>query len=238
MAQALATPGSCRVLNCGRALNVHGRTATGIPRSKEDLRLKIVILGPDGAGKSSVISGLLDQLNPAGFVVKMRHLKPRTVAKLRGQPEMIVVDPHGKPPRGAFLSLVKLIVWIFEEWYANFFHEKKSTLLVCDRYYHDLLVDPRRYRFGAPLWTAKLVGMLMPQPKLWILLNAPAEVLQARKQEVAPAETARQCEAYVKFIRTRRNHAIIDASQPLDKVITDVEQVITNALVEHEGNCE
>jgi thymidylate kinase len=207
-------------------------------QSKETLNLKIVILGPDGAGKSSVIDGLMHRLNSLRLAVKMRHLKPRIVAKLRNQAEIIVVDPHGKPPRGTFLSLVKLFVWIFEEWYANFFSEKRGTLLICDRYYHDLLVDPKRYRFGAPLWTARLVGMLMPQPKLWILLNAPAEVLQVRKQEVAPEETARQCEAYIKFIRTRRSHAIIDASQPLDKVIMDVEQVIADVLVEHEGSRE
>jgi thymidylate kinase len=168
-------------------------------------------------------------------MVKMRHLKPRTVARWRGQKEIIVVDPHGKLPRGAFLSLVKVFVWIFEEWYATLVHEK-GDLLVCDRYYHDLLVDPRRYRFGAPLWTAKLVGKMMPQPRLWILLNAPAEVLQARKQEVTPEETARQCSAYLAFIQTQRSHAVVDASQSLEQVIADVEQAIKRNLMEDQGN--
>lgn len=168
--------------------------------------------------------------------VKMRHLKPRMVAQLRGQQITIVYDPHGKPPRGAFLSLVKIVIWLGEEWYARLFHEEKGTHLICDRYYHDLLVDPKRYRFGAPLWTARFIGRLMPQPRLWILLNAPAEVLQARKQEVAAEETARQCKAYLDFIRTRQKHVVVDASQPLDKVITDAERAINEALVEDESH--
>lgn len=195
-----------------------------------------MILGPDGAGKSSIISGLMGRLVCGERTVKMRHLKPRYIARLRGQPDAIVVDPHGKPPRGAFLSLVKIGVWVVEEWYANLFYEKKEMLLICDRYYHDLLVDPKRYRFGAPLWTARLVGKLMPQPELWILLDAPAEVLQARKQEVPREETARQCRAYLDFIRTQRKHVVVDAAQSLDKVIADVEYAINEALTKEERN--
>ncbi len=198
--------------------------------------MKIVLLGPDGAGKSSVINGLMSRLEGGERAVKMRHLKPRMVAQMRGQPITIVVDPHGKPPRGTFLSLVKIVVWLGEEWYANLFQEKKETLLICDRYYHDLLVDPKRFRFGAPLWIAGLIGRLMPQPGLWILLNAPAEVLQARKQEVAREETARQCKAYLDFIRTRKRHVVVDSSQPLDKVIADAERAIKEALMEDKGN--
>jgi thymidylate kinase len=195
-----------------------------------------VILGPDGAGKSSVIDGLMGTLECGGRTVKMRHLKPRFVAQLRNQPVIIVVDPHGKPPRGALLSLVKIVVWLIEEWYADLFHERKETVLICDRYYHDLLVDPKRYRFGAPLWMAQLVGRLMPQPKLWILLSAPAEVLQARKQEVTPEETARQCNAYLAFVHKLREHRIVDASQSLDKVIADAARAIEQALIEDAGH--
>jgi thymidylate kinase len=195
-----------------------------------------VILGPDGAGKSSVIDGLMGRLECGGRTVKMRHLKPRFVAQLRNQPNIIVVDPHGKPPRGALLSLTKIVVWLVEEWYAYLFYEKKETVLICDRYYHDLLVDPRRYRFGAPVWTAVLVGRLMPQPKLWILLDAPANVLQMRKREVTPDETARQCDAYRAFVRNQREHAVVDASQSLDKVIADAAHAIQEALIEDAGN--
>lgn len=178
----------------------------------------------------------MSRLEAGERAVKMRHLKPRMVAQLRGQQIAIVYDPHGKPPRGAFLSLVKIVVWLGEEWYSTLFQEEKETLLISDRFFHDLLVDPRRFRFGAPLWTARLIGMLMPQPRLWILLNAPAEVLQTRKQEVAPEETERQCKAYLDFIRTRPKHAIVDASQPLHKVIADAEHAIKEALLEGEGN--
>jgi thymidylate kinase len=198
--------------------------------------LKIVILGPDGAGKSSVIRGLIGELNQRGRVVKMRHLKPRIVMRRLGESVTIVVDPHGKPPRSALISLAKIFVWLMEEWYAYLFQERKAELLLCDRYYHYLLVDPIRYRYGGPMSIARLIGTLMPQPRLWVLLDAPAEVLQARKQEVPPEETARQRQAYLSQVKKQRNYVIVDASQPLDKVITDVEHAITAAVIEFEGN--
>jgi thymidylate kinase len=153
-----------------------------------------------------------------------------------GESVTIVVDPHGKPPRSALISLAKIFVWLMEEWYAYLFQERKAELLLCDRYYHDLLVDPIRYRYGGPMSIARLIGTLMPQPRLWVLLDAPAEVLQARKQEVPPEETARQRQAYLSQVKKQRNYVIVDASQPLDKVITDVEHAITAAVIEFEGN--
>jgi thymidylate kinase len=192
--------------------------------------MKVVLLGADGAGKSSVIDGLIRRLNAAGIAARTRHLKPKLVMpQLRENPDRMVVDPHGKPPRGAFLSLVKIGVWVLEEWYATLFQEEKNTLLICDRYFHDLLIDPRRYRYGGPMWMARLIAALMPQPRLWVLLDAPPEVLRQRKQEVAPEETARQREAYLAFVRRRRRHAIVDAAQPLEQVEAEVQWAIAVA---------
>jgi len=198
--------------------------------------LKIVILGPDGAGKSSVIQGLIGRLEQDGRIVKMRHLKPQILLRRRGAAVMIVVDPHGKPPRSALTSVVKILVWLMEEWYAYLFQDDGRTLLICDRYYHDLLVDPLRYRYGGSMGAARLVGKMMPRPKLWLLLDAPAEILQARKQEVSLEETERQRSAYRAFVQGQKDHAIVDAAQPLDKVIADVERIVTRALIEHEGD--
>ena len=155
--------------------------------------------------------------------MKMRHLKPFFVWPRRGVPVLINPVPHCKPPRSALTSLVKIIVWLLEEWYANLFQDKKEALLICDRYYHDLLVDPIRYRYGGPMSIARLIGNLMPQPRLWVLLDAPAEVLQARKQEVPRRKPRGNADAYLSLVRKQKNYVIVDASQSLDKVIADVQ---------------
>lgn len=166
----------------------------------------------------------------------MRHLKPRTALLQRGDTLATVVDPHGKTPRKALPSLVKILVWLMEEWRANLFQDKKSELLICDRYYHDLLIDPRRYRYGGPLTAARLIGKLMPQPDLWLLLDAPAPVLQARKQEVPIEETERQRHAYLEFVQSQKYHRIVDASQPLSQVIADAQAAISEVLNGMKGN--
>ncbi|MGA7831604.1 MAG: hypothetical protein WCA21_11630 [Terracidiphilus sp.] len=179
----------------------------------------------------------MENLKQRGCIVEMRHLKPRIVLPRRKERVTIVADPQGKPPRSALTSMVKLFVWLLEEWYATLFIDKNETLLICDRYYHDLLIDPIRYRYGGPLWIATLVGKLIPQPRLWVLLDAPAEVLQARKQEVTSKESARQRQAYLDFIRSQPRYEIADASQPLKEVIANVERFVAAAVIKAEhGN--
>jgi len=164
----------------------------------------------------------------------MRHLKPRLI--LRGDSASIVTDPHGKLPRSVLVSAAKILVWFVEEWFASLFCDRKNELLICDRYYHDILVDPKRYRFGGPVWAARFVGNLMPQPDLWVLLDAASEVLRSRKQEVTLEETQRQRYAYQSFIKEQRNSVVVNAAQPLDKVIDNVELAITDAVVRDAAN--
>ena len=59
--------------------------------------------------------------------------------------------------------------------------------MLFDRYHGDLLVDPRRYRYGGPMSLARLIVRFMPQPDLVFFLDATPEILLARKQEVSHA---------------------------------------------------
>ena len=98
----------------------------------------------------------------------------------------------------------------------------RGGLVVVDRYYYDFLVDQRRYRLNVPHWAVRLLFSLVKKPDLVLLFDAPAEVLQARKQEVTPAETARQVEAYRKLVGGLPNGVIVDATKPIEQVTAEV----------------
>ncbi len=189
----------------------------------------VAVLGVDGSGKSSVISGLKVRLNHVAKSVEFRHLRPHFLFGRKGA-HGVVVDPHAKPPRSGLTSIGKILAWLAEEWVGQYVGRKAVTLRICDRFYHDLLVDSLRYRYGGPQWIARLVGSMMPQPELWLLLDAPLDVVRARKQEVSEEETARQIEAYRSFVNTTRNHVIVDAAQPVDEVVDDVCAAIIDTL--------
>lgn len=196
--------------------------------------LHVAFLGPDGSGKSSVIDRVIPDLAPAFRKTAYFHLRPGLgIKKNDGKP---VVDPHGQVPRNMAASVAKVFyLWLdyFLGWWLAVWPKKAhSTLVVFDRYYHDLLVDPKRYRYGGPMWLARWVGKLIPKPDIWILLDAPPEVLQARKQEVPFEETARQREEYLKLVRDMKNGVVIDASQNLNDVVADVNEAILDFMAE------
>jgi thymidylate kinase len=60
------------------------------------------------------------------------------------------------------------------------------------------------------------------QPDLVFILDAPAEVLQSRKQEVSLAESSRQRLAYESLAKEFNNAHIINTNQPVEQVINDV----------------
>lgn len=195
--------------------------------------LMIVILGTDGSGKSTVIAQMKQDLAPAFRQTHYIHLRPRLGRKLDND-EAPVIDPHGQPLRSWLASVLKLIYFLFDYGigYILKIYPKlvRSTFVIFDRYYHDLLVDSRRYRYGGPRWCAQFIAQLVPKPDLWILLDAPVEVLQARKQEVPFEETARQRKAYLHLVNNLPNASVVDAAQPLHSVVADVDKTILDYM--------
>jgi thymidylate kinase len=195
----------------------------------------IVFLGTDGSGKSSVINGVCDGLEREGYETRKFHLRVPFIEDSGAVP-VPVVDPHGKRPHAKWLSAAKVFYLLFYYWWGHFFKVrpllKRNTVVVFDRYYHDMLVDPKRYRYGGSAWLARLAGWLIPKPGLWILLDAPADVLQSRKQEVPFAETVRQRKEYLKQIKKMKNGVVVDASKILDEVVADAHEVVLSFIAE------
>jgi thymidylate kinase len=196
----------------------------------------IAFLGPDGSGKSSVIENVRLDLAPAFRRTAYFHLRPQVGQGTGARVVIDATDPHGQAPRGMLSSMGKVLFYLFDYTAGHLLKVRpkliRSTLVIFDRYYHDLLVDPRRYRYGGPRWFSRLAGRLVPRPDVFVFLDAPPEVLQARKQEVPFEETGRQRAAYLELARTLRNSHVIDASRPLHVVIEQVERLILT-LLEH-----
>lgn len=153
------------------------------------------------------------------------------------QPPSNLHDPHALPPRKLVVSLAglgfKWANYTLSGYVADIYPRLvRSTLVLLDRDYHDLLVDPKRYRYGGPAWLARAVGWFIPRPQLVILLDAPPEVLYSRRRELPFGEITRQREAYLELTTNLPNGHVVDASKPLDEVVVRVEQLILDYMAE------
>jgi thymidylate kinase len=181
----------------------------------------LCFLGADGAGKSTIIKALQNNLRDTVKEMSYVHLKPSLKANTQDN-KVVVDDPHNMPTRNNFISTAKLLWWLILYRYDHVLHKHRcSAIRIWDRHYSDVYIDPKRYRYGAPMRIAKFIGTLIPQPDLFFVLDAPAEVIQARKQEVPLAETQRQRNEYLKFAREQPNCIILNTSVGIEQTVKE-----------------
>ena len=207
------------------------RSRRGLSRLMRPEGLVVVVLGPDGSGKSSVIDSLKADMAHVFTRTQRLHFRPKTFSRTRAEVSEIS-NPHSRPARGLWTSLVKLAYYASDNILGYLFRIRpvltRAGFVAFDRYYHDLLVDPRRYRYGGPRWAVQWLGNVVPRPHLFLLLDAPVAVIQARRQEVSTEEMVRQRGAYRSLARRLLRAFVMDASQEREDVTRQAEAVILN----------
>ena len=196
--------------------------------------LSVAVLGPDGAGKSTLIQGLQREMAGAFRRTATLHLMPGLLRK--GGDGKPVTDPHGHPPRSWLTSLLKLGYYWLD--YTLGYRLKirpalvRSALVLFDRYYDDLLLDPKRYRYGGPMAAARGLRRFIPRPDLFLVLDVPVETLLARKQEVPKEEAERQVKAYRAFARSTPNAFLLDGAASPEEVLRQARDVLLDYLTQ------
>mgnify|MGYP003393198367 CR=1 FL=1 len=207
-------------------------TARRVKRVLNPDGVSVAFLGPDGAGKSSVIEALPSKLNSVFPRAKELGFAPGLLSFIR-RGRQSASEPHGLKPRSLLISLARVAYWMLYYILGRIalrFTLARSTLVLYDRHFVDILVDQKRYRYGGPLWLLRLAWRCIPKPDLIILLDAPAEVLQARKQEVPMEVSARQRQAYLALVQTLPNGRIVDTSQRPEHVANSVVEIIVRHI--------
>jgi thymidylate kinase len=188
-----------------------------VRRALRPTGLMVAVLGPDGAGKSTVIEGLHRELSQVFRRTYRFHLRPRLLARA-GAASAPVTDPHGLPPRGKLASLAKLVFFVLDAWVGHALCvsplKRRSSLVIFDRYAQDMLADPLRYRLSTPRWLNAVLLRPIPPPDLWLILDAPAPVLLGRKAEVSEAACAAQLAGYRHLLQELPHAVGIDTAQP------------------------
>ncbi len=224
----------------------------------------VALIGPDGAGKTTIARILPDLLPMPTTYLYMgvaaessNRLLPTTRViealkarrRARATPDTgttadrtpggtSATQPRRRPGHplkraakamGAGLRLGNRLA---EEWYRQalaWAHQARGEVVLFDRHFYidyhaaDIAAAPTSGRRRFHGW---MLQHLYPRPDLVVYLDAPAEVLLARKGEGTLESIARRQADYLSLAEDVEHFAIVDANRPLDAVTSDVVDAI------------
>lgn len=162
----------------------------------------VALVGPDGAGKTTVARQLAVLAEERGLAFRYVHWIPRWTA-----PQVDVAQPTGPPPpkRRAparltpstkVLSVLRLLRNLVRFWTGYLLGMRRfvgpgrnrGSLVVADRWIYNYVGQPSSVAYHGPPGLARLAARLAPRPDVIAVLDAPAEVVVARKGELTVEE--------------------------------------------------
>jgi len=166
---------------------------------------------------------------------RMSPAAPSSTSAVHGTDGARVTRRRRRPLRVAARAIgagLRLGNRMAEEWYRQgiaWAHQAKGEVVLFDRHFYidyhaaDIAGAPTSGRRRVHGW---MLGHVYPRPDLVVYLDAPTEVLLARKGEGTLESIARRQADYRSLADEVEHFAIVDANRPLEAVIDDVVQEI------------
>lgn len=215
--------------------------------NKSNRGMMICILSTDGGGKSSVSKAILEKLLGCFRKTDKLHWRPGVLPQIRTllgksrlENEFVIANPHSLKRRSRITSFLRWMYYLFDYIIGYYFKilpmKIKTTAVIMDRYYYDIIVDPIRYGFNLPKWLLKLPLRFIPKPDLTIYLDNTPEELYKRKQELPIEELERQVRDWREFIPSLPNARIVTTNKPLEDVVYEVTRLVLERRAEMTRN--
>jgi thymidylate kinase len=218
-------------------------------------KFSVALIGCDGAGKTTVARALErrpdlrirylymgvspDSSNRQLPTTKLAHALKRRRGALPDTAGPRAHPPGPLPPaslprrlRRSVRSTLRTTNRVAEEWYRQLLassYRRRGEIVLFDRHFvadfHAADVTGQ-HRTLARRVHGLLLEHVYPKPDLVIFLDAPPEVLYARKGEGTIASLARRRSEYLQLAESTENFAVVEATRPLDDVVGEVTRIV------------
>lgn len=183
----------------------------------------VALLGPDGAGKGTIIEALRERIPVGLSVVYLGERRPRGTSGPRVRARVSALREC------AFVMYRALRFWSLL--LRGYLAAWSGHIVLCDRHpIEALAIRPRTSRSAA--WLERvLFGRLMPWPDAVAVLDAPGEVLYARKREHSPNVLEHQRQRY-RDTFVPRGARLISTTNGVEAAISEASALVWAALRE------
>jgi thymidylate kinase len=194
----------------------------------------LMIVGPDGTGKTTLSNALAEHLRKQGPVRVLANRKGvESFALLpRRAPRGPTTMPHRDPPHPPLLSFAKVLYWLVDVHLAWLVKIRPSLTrgewVIVERGWWDMAVDPLRYRLRVSPRLGRFLARLMPRPTLLVALEASPEGITARKAQLPIPELSRQMRAWHELVPPGQRRLYLDTSAPVEDLVRTVSRAIGN----------
>lgn len=193
----------------GLRLRIEGRFPIPRARAWRTRGLGVAIMGPDGAGKSTLIANL-----ERSFPLPVRSIYMGLYQGEESRKQSRFTVPG--------VALLSNLARQQLRWLQGLRHRLRGALVVFDRYTYDSLLPTGRPISRLGRLRRGLLGHACPGPDLVAVLDAPAEVLFARKGEHDLELLDLHRRGLLELAGRLSNAVVIDAGQDSEAVASDV----------------
>lgn len=187
-----------------------GRLPGGAPAG-----VRVVLLGPDGAGKSTLSNGLKQTLPLPVHEIYMGVFRMDNWQKVT---RLI--------PGLGLVSRLSRLRWRAGK--AGYFC-RRGHVVVFDRYTYDAGLRPGKRGLRARM-SYFFLERALPDPDVVLVLDCPGEVMFARKHEHDVETLEERRGWYLAMAETLPNAVVIDATLPRERVLEEAQAAVWRAL--------
>jgi glycosyltransferase involved in cell wall biosynthesis len=183
----------------------------------------VLVVGPDGSGKTAVIDQLHAMAEAEAVRVALVFWRPKLIPGGLSYGHPVKRGEAALAGRGRG-STLRLLLTLSDYLFAQAISWRRSRsegLLFVQRGWYDMVVDPNRYGLSPRLARfASLLGRLAPRPDVVVVLQGDAHAIATRKPELSPKEIARQVEVWARLAPRAGRRAL-----HLDSVTNSPDQI-------------